>query len=197
MMTPVGKGFRSLNLTLRKELDLYANVRPCLSIPGYATPYPNVDLITIRENTEGEYSGLEHAVVPGVAESLKVSARLRGVTRTPAPHAPAATRQVITRPASLRVAEYAFKVRRACAVCCRGASVAHAAALVQYAEDNGRERVTAIHKANIMKMSDGLFLQCCREIAGSRLARDALFCPRVCNALSRVQTSSPRSSMRR
>jgi len=72
MMTPVGKGFRSLNLTLRKELDLYANVRPCLSIPGYPTPYPNVDLITIRENTEGEYSGLEHEVVKGVAESLKV-----------------------------------------------------------------------------------------------------------------------------
>ena len=72
MMTPVGKGFRSLNLTLRKELDLYANVRPCLSIPGYPTPYANVDLVTIRENPEGEYSGLEHAVFPGVAESLKV-----------------------------------------------------------------------------------------------------------------------------
>jgi isocitrate/isopropylmalate dehydrogenase len=75
MTTPVGKGFRSLNLTLRKELDLYANVRPCLSIPGYPTPYANVDLVTIRENTEGEYSGLEHAVVPGVAESLKVRVR--------------------------------------------------------------------------------------------------------------------------
>jgi len=72
MMTPVGKGFRSLNLTLRKELDLFANVRPCMSIPGYPTPYEHVDLVTIRENTEGEYSGLEHAVVPGVAESLKV-----------------------------------------------------------------------------------------------------------------------------
>ena len=117
MMTPVGKGFRSLNLTLRKELDLYANVRPCLSIPGYATPYPNVDLITIRENTEGEYSGLEHAVVPGVAESLKVSTRQSGASRARAPDAPAATRQVITRPASLRVAEYAFKVRSKHAVC--------------------------------------------------------------------------------
>lgn len=72
MMTPVGKGFRSLNLTLRKELDLFANVRPCMSIPGYPTPYDNVDLITIRENTEGEYSGLEHHVAPGVMESLKV-----------------------------------------------------------------------------------------------------------------------------
>lgn len=71
MMTPVGKGFRSLNLTLRKELDLFANVRPCMSIPGYPTPYDNVDLVTIRENTEGEYSGLEHNVVPGVMESLK------------------------------------------------------------------------------------------------------------------------------
>jgi isocitrate dehydrogenase (NAD+) len=114
MMTPVGKGFRSLNLTLRKELDLYANVRPCLSIPGYATPYPNVDLVTIRENTEGEYSGLEHAVVPGVAESLKVRAQaaaLPCVHAERASRAPAA-RQVITRPASLRVAEYAFKVRQ-------------------------------------------------------------------------------------
>jgi len=121
MMTPVGKGFRSLNLTLRKELDLYANVRPCMSIPGYPTPYENVDLVTIRENTEGEYSGLEHNVAPGVMESLKV----------------------ITRTASLRVAEYAFT----------------------YAEKNNRQRVTAIHKANIMKLSDGLFLECCREVA--------------------------------
>jgi hypothetical protein len=71
MTTPVGKGFRSLNLTLRKKLDLFANVRPCLSIPGYPTPYANVDLVTIRENTEGEYSGLEHVVVPGVAQSIK------------------------------------------------------------------------------------------------------------------------------
>ena len=73
-MTPIGKGFRSLNLTLRKELDLFANVRPCMSIPGYPTPYENVDLVTIRENTEGEYSGLEHNVVPGVMESLKARA---------------------------------------------------------------------------------------------------------------------------
>ena len=74
MATPIGKGFRSLNLTLRKELDLYANVRPCFSIPGYPTRYDNVNLVTIRENTEGEYSGLEHEVVPGVVESLKVRA---------------------------------------------------------------------------------------------------------------------------
>jgi isocitrate dehydrogenase (NAD+) len=84
MTTPVGKGFRSLNLTLRKELDLFANVRPCLSIPGYPTPYANVDLVTIRENTEGEYSGLEHVVVPGVAQSIKAraaSATLRAFWR--------------------------------------------------------------------------------------------------------------------
>lgn len=121
MTTPIGKGHKSLNLTLRKELGLYANVRPCLSIPGYKTRYDNVNLVTIRENTEGEYSGLEHQVVKGVVESLKI----------------------ITRLASLRVAEYAF----------------------HYAQTNGRQRVSAIHKANIMKKTDGLFLQCCREVA--------------------------------
>jgi isocitrate dehydrogenase (NAD+) len=120
MATPIGKGHRSLNLTLRKELQLYANVRPCFSIPGYKTRYDNVNLVTIRENTEGEYSGLEHEVVPGVVESLKI----------------------ITRVASTRVAEYAFK----------------------YAKDNNRRKVSAVHKANIMKMADGLFLKCCREV---------------------------------
>jgi isocitrate dehydrogenase (NAD+) len=81
MTTPIGKGFRSLNLTLRKELQLYANVRPCFSIPGYKTRYDGVNLVTIRENTEGEYSGLEHEVVPGVVESLKVhSARYPHLT---------------------------------------------------------------------------------------------------------------------
>mmetsp|Transcript_12995 Transcript_12995/g.39348 ORF Transcript_12995/g.39348 Transcript_12995/m.39348 type:complete len:361 (+) Transcript_12995:189-1271(+) len=121
MTTPIGKGFRSLNLTLRKELQLYANVRPCLSIPGFKTRYDGVDLVTIRENTEGEYSGLEHEVVPGVVESLKV----------------------ITRAASMRVAEYAF----------------------QYARDNGRKRIAAVHKANIMKLADGLFIRCTREVS--------------------------------
>ncbi|KAK9920926.1 hypothetical protein M0R45_029463 [Rubus argutus] len=115
MATPIGKGHRSLNLTLRKELNLYANVRPCYSLPGYKTRYDDVDLITIRENTEGEYSGLEHQVVRGVVESLKI----------------------ITRQASLRVAEYAF----------------------HYAKAHGRERVSAIHKANIMQKTDGLFLK--------------------------------------
>lgn len=121
MTTPIGKGFRSLNLTLRKELQLYANVRPCISIPGYKTRYDDVNLVTIRENTEGEYSGLEHEVVPGVVESLKV----------------------ITRVASTRVAEFAF----------------------EYARKNGRKRVTAVHKANIMKLADGLFIRCCREVS--------------------------------
>ncbi|ESW16363.1 hypothetical protein PHAVU_007G150400 [Phaseolus vulgaris] len=121
MATPIGKGHRSLNLTLRKELNLYANVRPCYSLPGYKTRYDNVNLITIRENTEGEYSGLEHQVVRGVVESIKI----------------------ITRQASLRVAEYAF----------------------HHAKSHGRERVSAIHKANIMQKTDGLFLKCCREVA--------------------------------
>lgn len=121
MTTPIGKGFRSLNLTLRKELQLYANVRPCLSIPGYKTRYDDINLVTIRENTEGEYSGLEHEVVPGVVESLKV----------------------ITREASTRVAEFAF----------------------EYARRNGRKKVTAVHKANIMKLADGLFIKCAREIS--------------------------------
>ncbi|XP_039117170.1 isocitrate dehydrogenase [NAD] catalytic subunit 5, mitochondrial-like [Dioscorea cayenensis subsp. rotundata] len=121
MATPIGKGHRSLNLTLRKELGLYANVRPCHSLSGYKTRYDNVNLVTIRENTEGEYSGLEHQVVRGVVESLKI----------------------ITRQASLRVAEYAF----------------------HYAKANGRQRVSAIHKANIMRKTDGLFLKCCREVA--------------------------------
>ena len=115
MTTPIGKGFRSLNLTLRKELQLYANVRPCLSIPGYKTRYDGINLVTIRENTEGEYSGLEHEVVPGVVESLKI----------------------ITRVASTRVAEFAF----------------------DYAAKHGRKKVTAVHKANIMKLADGLFIK--------------------------------------
>ena len=121
LMTPIGKGFRSLNLQLRKEFSLYANVRPCKSIEGYKTLYDDVNLITIRENTEGEYSGIEHEIVSGVVQSIKL----------------------ITEQASTRVAEFAFK----------------------YAKDNGRHKVTAVHKANIMRMSDGLFLRCCREAA--------------------------------
>jgi len=119
LMTPIGKGHRSLNLALRKEFNLYANVRPCKSLDGYETLYKDVDVVTIRENTEGEYSGIEHEIVPGVVQSIKL----------------------ITEDASMRVAEYAFK----------------------YAKANGRHKVTAVHKANIMRMSDGLFLRCCRE----------------------------------
>jgi isocitrate dehydrogenase (NAD+) len=122
LATPIGKGHKSLNLALRKEFNLYANVRPCKSIVGYDTPYKNVDLVTIRENTEGEYSGIEHTIVDGVVQSIKL----------------------ITEKASMRVAEYAF----------------------HYARANGRKRVTAVHKANIMRMSDGLFLRCCRDAAG-------------------------------
>jgi len=121
LMTPVGKGHRSLNLALRKEFNLYANVRPCRSIDGYETLYKDVDLVTIRENTEGEYSGIEHEIVPGVVQSIKL----------------------ITEPASMRVAEFAF----------------------EYAKANGRGKVTAVHKANIMRLSDGTFLNCCRLVA--------------------------------
>ncbi|KAG9352087.1 hypothetical protein JZ751_020500 [Albula glossodonta] len=105
----------------RKTFDLYANVRPCVSIEGYKTPYTNVDLVTIRENTEGEYSGIEHVIVDGVVQSIKL----------------------ITEEASRRIAEYAF----------------------EYARNNQRTSVTAVHKANIMRMSDGLFLKQCREVA--------------------------------
>ncbi|KAI8079325.1 isocitrate dehydrogenase, NAD-dependent [Thamnidium elegans] len=121
LATPIGKGHVSLNLTLRRTFNLYANVRPCRSINGYETPYENVDTVLIRENTEGEYSGIEHEVVDGVVQSIKL----------------------ITREASERVARYAFS----------------------YAEAIGRDRVTAVHKANIMKLADGLFLQVCKEVS--------------------------------
>lgn len=121
LATPVGKGHVSLNLTLRRTFDLYANLRPCKSIPGYKTLYDNVDTVLIRENTEGEYSGIEHEVVPGVVQSIKL----------------------ITKDASERCARFAF----------------------EYARSSGREFVTAVHKANIMKFSDGLFLQACQEVA--------------------------------
>lgn len=121
LATPVGKGHVSLNLTLRRTFNLYANVRPCRSIQGFKTPYDNVDTVLIRENTEGEYSGIEHVVVPGVVQSIKL----------------------ITRDASERVIRFAF----------------------QYARDIGKHKVTAVHKAAIMKMSDGLFLSTAREVA--------------------------------
>ena len=121
LATPIGKGHVSLNLTLRRTFNLFANVRPCKSIAGYKTPYDNVDTVLIRENTEGEYSGIEHVVVDGVVQSIKL----------------------ITRAASERVLRYAF----------------------QYAEEVGKLKVRAVHKATIMKMSDGLFLTTAREIA--------------------------------
>ncbi|XP_028814038.1 isocitrate dehydrogenase [NAD] subunit alpha, mitochondrial isoform X1 [Denticeps clupeoides] len=121
LKTPIAAGHPSMNLLLRKTFDLYANVRPCVSIEGYKTPYTDVDLVTIRENTEGEYSGIEHVIVDGVVQSIKL----------------------ITEEASQRIAEYAF----------------------EYARNNQRASVTAVHKANIMRMSDGLFLRKCREVA--------------------------------
>ncbi len=121
--TPIGGGFSSVNVALRKKLDLYANVRPVHSLPGVATRFQDlkIDMVIFRENTEDLYSGLEHEVVKDVVTALKV----------------------ITRTASIRIAEYAF----------------------QFAASTGRKKVTAIHKANIMKLSDGLFLRCCREVA--------------------------------
>jgi isocitrate dehydrogenase (NAD+) len=119
--TPIGTGHRSVNVELRKTLDLYANVRPITSLPGVKSRYQDVDLIVVRENTEDLYSGLEHVVVPGVVESLKI----------------------ITERASTRIARFAFA----------------------YARRHQRKKITAVHKANIMKLSDGLFLECCRAVA--------------------------------
>ena len=121
--TPVGTGFASVNVRLRKTLDLYANLRPVKNLPNIKTRFENVDLVIVRENTESLYSGLEHEVVPGVVESLKI----------------------ITEKASTRIAKFAF----------------------DYARLHKRKRVTAVHKANIMKMSDGLFLRCHQTVAQS------------------------------
>lgn len=119
--TPVGGGFRSVNVTLRKELDLYANLRPAKSLPAVITRYSDVDLVIVRENTEDLYAGVEHMVGNNAAESIKI----------------------ITREASERIARFAF----------------------DYAVKHGRKKVTAVHKANIMKLTDGLFLRCAREVA--------------------------------
>jgi isocitrate dehydrogenase (NAD+) len=119
--TPVGEGFASVNVELRRSFDLYANLRPIKNLPGVQARYQNVDLIVVRENTEGLYSGIEHEVVPGVMESLKI----------------------ITEKASTRIARFAF----------------------DYARTHGRTKIAAIHKANIMKLTDGLFLQCARNMA--------------------------------
>jgi isocitrate dehydrogenase (NAD+) len=119
--TPIGGGFKSANVTLRQSLDLYASVRPVKKIPGVPSRYDDVDLIVVRENTEGLYSGLEHRVAPGIVESLKI----------------------VTEAASLRIARHAFLL----------------------AEREGRREVCAVHKANILKLSDGLFLECARRVA--------------------------------
>jgi isocitrate dehydrogenase (NAD+) len=119
--TEVGGGFQSINVQLRQRLELYANLRPSRSLPGIPSRFVGVDVVVVRENTEDLYSGLEHVVVPGVVESLKI----------------------ITEKASTRIARFAF----------------------EYARRHGRKRVTAVHKANIMKLSDGLFLDCFRRVA--------------------------------
>jgi isocitrate dehydrogenase (NAD+) len=119
--TPVGEGFPSINVALRKKFELFCNFRPIRNLPGVPTRYPGVDLIIVRENTEGLYSGIEHEVVPGVVESLKI----------------------ITEKASTRIARFAF----------------------EYARREKRKKIFAIHKANIMKLSDGLFLRCARNVA--------------------------------
>ena len=119
--TPVGGGFTSINVTLRQKFELFANFRPVKSLPGLKTKYPDIDLIIVRENMEDLYAGLEHVVVPGVVQALKI----------------------ITEKGSTRIAQFAF----------------------DYARKHGRKKVHSIHKANIMKLSDGLFLRCCRKVA--------------------------------
>ena len=119
--TPIGKGFRSVNVQLRKELDLYANLRPCYNLPNIETRYENVDIVVVRENTEDLYAGIERQVDENTAESIKI----------------------ITRAASERIAEFAF----------------------DYAVKNNRKEVCVVTKANICKLSDGLFLDCARKIA--------------------------------
>ncbi len=123
--TPIAGGFKSVNVAIRKQLDLFANVRPVFTLPGLKTRFQdvNIDMVIFRENTEDLYSGLEHEVIKDVVESLKI----------------------ITRYASMRIANYAFA----------------------YSKKNSRKKITAVHKANIMKLSDGLFIRCCREVAAN------------------------------
>jgi isocitrate dehydrogenase (NAD+) len=121
--TPVGEGFASVNVALRQSFNLYANLRPIKNLPGVKARYQGIDLFVVRENTEGLYSGIEHEVVPGVVESLKI----------------------MTEQACTRIAKFAFEFARA----------------------NGRKKIAAVHKANIMKLSDGLFLDCARKVSKS------------------------------
>ena len=119
--TPIGEGFQSANVFLRKALDLYASVRPVKSVPGVESPFRDVNLIVVRENTEGLYSGLEHRIAPGIVEGLKI----------------------VTERACTRISRFAFEL----------------------AERTGRKKIHVIHKANIMKLADGLFLECSRKVA--------------------------------
>jgi isocitrate dehydrogenase (NAD+) len=134
--TPIGEGFTSVNVGLRKALDLYANLRPVKKLPGIQSRFENVDLVIVRENTEDLYAGLEHEIVPGIVESLKI----------------------ITAKASTRIARFAF----------------------EYARKFGRHRVTAIHKANIMKLGDGLFIDSARKVA--RDSTDVSYDERIVDA---------------
>jgi len=139
--TAIGTGFESVTVRLRKALDLYANLRPVRKLPGIESRFGDVDLIIVRENTEDLYTGLEHEVVPGVVESLKI----------------------ITEKASTRIALFAF----------------------DYAKSFGRKKVTAVHKANIMKKSDGLFLECFRRVAADypTIGHDEMIVDNVCMKL--------------
>ncbi|MBC7529523.1 MAG: isocitrate dehydrogenase (NAD(+)) [Chthonomonadaceae bacterium] len=141
LATPIGGGFASANVALRKRLNLYANVRPVKSHPGVKSRFENVDLVVVRENSEDLYSGLEHIVVPGVVESIKV----------------------ITETACMRIGRYAFL----------------------YASKNGRKKVTSVHKANIMKLADGLFLECLRRCAREfpEIAYDEMIVDNTCQQM--------------
>jgi isocitrate dehydrogenase (NAD+) len=143
--TPIGEGFTSVNVGLRKALGLFANVRPVWSIAGVPSRYSDVDLVIVRENTEDLYSGLEHEVVPGVVESLKV----------------------ISQAASSRIAQFAFN----------------------YARRNRRTSVTAVHKANIMKLGDGLFLRCVRAVARENI--DIQYHERIVDAVCMQLVMNP------
>ena len=144
--TPIGRGFTSVNVGLRKALDLYSSLRPVSNLPGVDARFQDIDLVIVRENTEDLYAGLEHEVVPGVVESLKI----------------------ITEKASTRIAQFAFA----------------------YARRHGRGKVTAIHKANIMKLSDGLFLECVRRVA--RQHTDVAYDERIVDAVCMHLVMNPR-----
>lgn len=143
--TPIGEGFRSVNVTLRQSLDLYANVRPVRSLPGVEARFGEVDLVIVRENTEGLYAGLELMILPGVAQSIKLT----------------------TEKGSTRIAEFAFR----------------------YAKAHGRRRVTFVHKANIMKISDGLALDCTRKVA--RGHRDVELAELIVDAAAMTMVRDP------